>query len=165
MQRLGKLKTLKLSVYIEADFAGEASTLKSTTSYVLLLGSGIVQWHLKGQSITASSRADAEFIASPSAIQKLVWLHQLVQEIIYSSLRVSMLFNNNQVSLSTFKDTAYKSHCKYISVRGHQIREFIEDGKDVIIDYYYMDKMSADSVTKLLVAGKHVKCVRMYGLL
>jgi len=61
----------RLSGYVDSDFAGEATSLKSTTSYVLLHGSGIVQWHSKFQSITASSTANAEFIASVSAIQEL----------------------------------------------------------------------------------------------
>jgi len=154
----------KLSGYVDSDFAGEASSLKSTTGYVLLLGSGIVQWHSKRQSITASSTADAEFIASASAIQELVWFRQLVQEITRSSLQVSTLFNDNQASLSTFKDTTYKPHSKHIGVRVHQIREFIEDGKDVVMNYCRTDKMIADGLTKPLVVSKHLEFVRMCGL-
>jgi len=136
LQGLGKLKTgFKLSGYVDSDFAGAASSLKSTIGYVLLLGSGIVQWYSKRQSITASSTANAEFIAIESAIQELVWFRQLVQEITQSSLQVSTLFNDNQVSFSTFKDTTYKPHSKNIGVRVYQIREFIEDGKDVVMDY------------------------------
>ena len=103
------------------------------------------------------------FIASASAIQELVWFCPLVQEITRSSLRVSTLFNDNQASLSTFKDTTYKFHSKHIGVQVHQIREFIEDGQDVIMEYCQMDKMIADGLTKRLVASKHVEFVCMYG--
>src|SRR5205807_141768 len=127
-QKLGE--NSKLTGYVDADFAGDASSLKSTISYIFQLGLGIVQWHSKCQSITASSTADAEFKASASAIQELVWLRKLVQEITRSSLHVSTLFNDNQASLSTFKDTTYKPCSQYVSVRVHQIREFIEDGQD-----------------------------------
>ena len=150
---------------MDSDFAGEASSLKSTTRYVFQLGLGIVQWHSKRQSITASSTADAEFIASASAIQELVWFCKLVQEITRSSLHVSTLFNDNQASLSTFKDTTYKPHSKHIGVRVHQIREFIEDGQDVVMEYCRTDRMIADGLTKPLVASKHVEFVQMLGLL
>jgi len=91
----------------------------------------MIQWHSKRQALTATSTADAEFIASPSAIQELVWFRNLIKEIIRSELPVSTLYNDNQPSLSTFKDTAYNAHSKHIGVRVHQIREFIEDGKEV----------------------------------
>jgi len=74
MQASGELEeSFQLFGYVNADFAKEVSSLMSTTGYVLLLGSGIVQWHSKCQSITASTTADTEFIASASAIQELVW--------------------------------------------------------------------------------------------
>jgi len=166
LQESGELKEgFTLSGYVDSDFAGEASSLKSTTGYVLLLRSGIVQWHSKRQSITASSPADAESIAIASAIQDLVWFRQLVQEMTRSSLQVSTLFNDNQASLSKFKDTTYKPHSKHISVRVHQIKEFIEDGKDVVMDYSRTDKMIADGLTKPLVVSKHLELVRMCGLL
>ena len=52
-----------------------------------------------------------------------------------------------------------------MGIQVYQIREFIEDGKDVIIDYCQTDKMIADSLTKLLVASKHVEFIRMCRLL
>ena len=82
MQQSGELKEgFKLSEDVDSNFAGEASSFKPTTGYVRLLSSGIVQWHSKCQLITESSTAAAEFIASASAIQELVWFRQLVQEI------------------------------------------------------------------------------------
>src|SRR5207237_7020604 len=108
--------------------------------------------------------ADAEFIASASAIQELVWFRKLVQEITRSSLHVSILFNDNQASLSTFKDTTYKPHSKHIGVRVHQIREFIEDGQDVVMEYCWTGDMVADGLTKPLLLVKHKDFVRMCGL-
>jgi len=117
LQESGELKKdFKLSGYVNSDFAREASSLKSSTSYVLLLRSRIAQWHSKRQSITLLSMANPEFIASASAFQELLWFRQLVQEIMGSLLRVSMLFNDNQASLSTFKDTTNKPHSKHIGL-------------------------------------------------
>lgn len=64
--------------FVDADFAGDTSSLKSTTGYPLLLGTGVVQWYSKRQSITGTSTADAEFIASATAIQELVWFRHVV---------------------------------------------------------------------------------------
>jgi len=64
---------MSLSGFVDADFAGDASSLKSTIGYMFLLGTGRIPWHSKNQAITATSTADAEFIASVSAIQQVVW--------------------------------------------------------------------------------------------
>ena len=149
---------------MDSDFAGDTGTRKSTSGYVFLLGMGMIQWHSKCQALTATSTADAEFIMRASAIQELVWFQNLIQEIIRSELPVSTLYNDNQASLSMFKDTAYKPHSKQLGVRVHLIREFIEDGREVTMDYCRTDHMVADGLTKPLVLSKYILFVRMCGL-
>ena len=99
------LSPISLGGFVDADFAGDTSSLKSTTWYALLLETRVVQWYSKRQSITAISTADVEFIASATDIQELVWFRHLVSEITTSAVAVSVLYNNNQASLFTFTDT------------------------------------------------------------
>jgi len=124
----------------------------------------MIQWHSNCQALTATSTADAEFITSPLAIHERVWFRNLIKEIITSELPVSTLYNDNQASLSTFKDTGYKPHTKHIGVRVHQIREFIEDRREVTMDYCRTNDMVADVLTKPLVLSQHILFVRMCGL-
>ena len=79
----------------------------------------MIQWHSKRQAITAMSTAEADFIASMSAIQELLWFQNLVKEIIRSKLPVSILYNDNQALLTTLKDTTYKPHSKHIGIQIH----------------------------------------------
>jgi len=124
----------------------------------------MIQGHSKRQALTATSTADAEFIACGSAIQKLVWFRNLIKDIIRSELPVSTLYNHNQALLSTFKDTTYKPHSKHIGVRVHQIREFIEDGRKATMDYCRTNDMVADGLTKPLVLSRHILFVQICGL-
>jgi len=112
----------------------------------------------------ATSTADAEYIACAMAIQKLIWFRHLVSEITTSTLALSTLYNDNQVSLSTFTNTTYKPHTKHVGVGVYQVREIIEDGKEVVMNYCNTDRMVADGLTKPLVGAKHVIFVRMCGL-
>ena len=114
--------------------------------------------------MTATSTADAEFIACATAIQELIWFRHLVSEITTSSLALSTLYNDNLASLSTFMDTAYNPHSKHIGVRVYQVREIIEDGKEVVMDYCSTDRMVADGLTKPLPGAKHTIFVEMCGL-
>ena len=88
----------------------------------------------------------------------------MVAEITRTKIPTSILYNDNQASLSTFKDTTYKPHSKHIGVRVHQIREFIEDGKEVVMEYCRTGDMVADGLTKPLLLVKHKDFVRMCGL-
>jgi len=91
----GEMRGVRLAGFVDSDFASNAGTLKSTSGYVFLLGMGMIQWHSKRQALTATSTADAEFIASASAIQELVWFQNLIKEIIRFKLPVSTLYNDN----------------------------------------------------------------------
>ena len=130
----------------------------------LAYGIPVIQWHSKRQFITATSTADTEFIASATAIQELISFRHLVSEITTSTLELSTLYNDNQASLSAFMDTAYKPHSKHVGVRVCQIREIIEDGKEVVMDYCSTERMVADGLTKPLAGVKHVVFVKMCGL-
>jgi len=145
---------------VDSDLASEAGTLNSTSGYIFLLGMGMIQWHAKHQALTATSTADPKFIVSASAIHELVWFQHLIKEIIRSELPVSTLYNDNQASHSTFQDTAYKPHSKDIGIRVYEIREFIEDGREVTMDYCRTNDMLADGLTKPLVLSKHILFVQ-----
>ena len=97
-------------------------------------------------------------------IQDLIWFRHLVSEITTSTLALSTLYNDNQASISTFTDTAYKPHFKHVGVRVCQVREIIEDGKEVVMDYCSTEKMVADGLTKPLTGAKHMVFVEMCGL-
>jgi len=114
------------------------------------------QWDSKRQALMATSIADAEFIASALAIQELAWFRNMIKGIIRSELPVSTRYYNNQASLSTFKDTAYKPDSKHIGVRVHQIREFIEEGREVTMDYCRTKDIVPDGLAKPLVLSKYI---------
>jgi len=109
----------------------------------------------------ATSTVDAEFIACATAIPELIWFRHLVSEITTSTLALSTLYNENQASLSTLTDTTCKPHSKHVGVGVCQVREIIEDGKEVVMDYCGTDRMVADGLTKPLVGAKHAIFVRM----
>lgn len=66
-------------------------------------------------------------------------------------MAVSVLYNDNQLSLSTFKDTADKLHFKDVGVHVYQIRKLIKDGNVMVMEYCGTDNMMADGLTMPLV--------------
>jgi len=98
------------------------------------------------------------------AIQELFWLRHLVSGITTSTLKLRTLYNNKQASLSMFTNRVYQLHSHHVGIHVCQIREIIEDGKDVVIDYCNIERRIVDGPTKPLVGVEHVVFVKMYGL-
>ncbi|KAK9737595.1 hypothetical protein QE152_g10582 [Popillia japonica] len=72
---------LQLTIYSDADFAGDCDTRRSTTGYVSLLATGPVTWSSHRQKCVTKSTAEAEYIAASDAVAEIVWLRNFLKEI------------------------------------------------------------------------------------
>ena len=56
--------SLKLQDYVNADFAGDVDSRKSTTRFVFTLGSTTISWASNLQKITTLSTTEAVYVAA-----------------------------------------------------------------------------------------------------
>ena len=56
--------SLKLQDYVNADFAGDVNSRKSTTRFVFTLGSTTISWASNLQKITTLSTTEAVYVAA-----------------------------------------------------------------------------------------------------
>jgi hypothetical protein len=54
---------LQLHAYIDADWAGDSIDRRSTTGYYFLLGTSLISWRSKKQTIVARSSTEAKYCA------------------------------------------------------------------------------------------------------
>ena len=71
----------KLSGYVDANYAGDKHTSKSTTGYVFMFNGGLVSWCSKRQATITLSSTEAEYIALCQAAREAAWLRQLMVEL------------------------------------------------------------------------------------
>jgi hypothetical protein len=64
--------SLELRAYADADWVGDPTDRRSTTGYCFLLGSSLISWHSKKQSVVARSSTEAEYRALADATSKLL---------------------------------------------------------------------------------------------
>jgi hypothetical protein len=64
--------SLELRAYADADWAGDPTDRCSTTSYCFLLGSFLISWCSKKQSVVARSNIEAEYHALADATSELL---------------------------------------------------------------------------------------------
>lgn len=79
--QLGGTDKLTLQGYSDADYAGDIASRRSTSGYAFFVGSALVSWRSKKQSIVALSTTEAEYIAAVAAGQEGVALRSLLAEL------------------------------------------------------------------------------------
>jgi hypothetical protein len=85
--------------YSNADHGGNRNNRRSTSAYVVKIGSGAVSWMLRLQLIVALSTTEAEFIAAASVGQEVVWMRQLLGELGFAIAGPSLLLLDNQSAI------------------------------------------------------------------
>ncbi|XP_039119918.1 uncharacterized mitochondrial protein AtMg00810-like, partial [Dioscorea cayenensis subsp. rotundata] len=71
----------KLIGYTDSDWGGSPDDRKSTSGWVISLGSAAIAWSSKKQLITALSSTEAEYISVTSAACEAVRLRRLLEEL------------------------------------------------------------------------------------
>jgi hypothetical protein len=71
LEMLERYQSLRISIYTDADFAGEVDTTKSTSEITILDCFGaLVQWESKRQTTVVKFATDAEFTATAMTIEE-----------------------------------------------------------------------------------------------
>lgn len=139
----------------DADWAGDATTRRSTTGYVFLVNRAAVSWNSKLQPTVALSTTEAEYMALCAAIQEAMFLRQLLKDMGFPQPR-TVLYEDNQGCVALSKNAMTSSRSKHIDIKFHYVREMVSAGNVEVI-FCPTDQMLADSLTKALPEETLVK--------
>lgn len=89
----------ELSVYSDADYAGDKDSARSTSGFSVFVGSNLVNWKSRCQPVVAKSTTEAELIAANNAGSDDVWFSHFLQELGYPQSSSTTLFMDNQSSI------------------------------------------------------------------
>ncbi|KAK3032393.1 hypothetical protein RJ639_036410 [Escallonia herrerae] len=96
---LSSNSSLSLRAYCYAYWAGCPTTRKSTTGYIVFLGSSPISWLSKKQSIVSRSTFKAEYRAMATTASEIIWLLRLLSDLGVSHQNPVSLFCDNQAAL------------------------------------------------------------------
>ena len=160
---LSSVSKERFEVYSDADHGGNKDNGKSTTGYLVKMGTGAISWSSKLQSIVTLSTTEAEYVAAVSAAQELLWMRNLMTEMGYTLPTSSTLGIDNQSALSVAKDPEHHGRMKHLDLRYYWLRDVVNQG---IISLHHVPTalMPADILTKPLERMKTLEGVKMLGL-
>jgi hypothetical protein len=144
--------------FSDADLAGNVDTGRSTTGYVVKMGTGAVSWSSKLQSIVALSTTEAEFVAAVSAGQESIWMSQFLAELGYNTSGAAPLLMDNQSAIQVARNPEHHRRMKHLDLRYFWLRNKVVKGH-LAPRYIPTAEMAADILTKALARVK-VETVR-----
>ena len=73
--------------------------MRSTLGYCVFVGTNLVSWKSKKQSVVSRSSAESEYRAIAQSVYEIMWLHQLLVEVGIKNSVPTKLWCDNQVAL------------------------------------------------------------------
>ena len=149
------------TTYCDADFAGNIDNKRSTSGYVVKIGTGAVSWSSRLQSFNTLSTTESEYVAAVAAGQEILWLRNLFMELGFPVDSGLPLCIDDQSALSVAKNPEHHGRMKHLDLRFYWLRGTVHSGL-ITLRYVPTAEMPADVMTKPLA---RIKVAEMRGLL
>ncbi|KAK0596555.1 hypothetical protein LWI29_016765 [Acer saccharum] len=157
------VKDSKLVGFSDSDWAGCLDDMRSTSSYVFSLGSGICSWSSKKQKTVAQSSAEAEYVAAAKATSQAIWLRRILEDIGEKQEDPTVLYCDNKSAIAMGKNPISHDRTKHIAIKFHFIREAVEQGEIQLMYCRTQDQM-ADVLTKAVTRDKFIYLRELIGV-
>ena len=147
-----KLKDMAppLKIYVDADYAADRDTRRSTSGVMAFHRINMVNWLVKNQKSVALSTMEAEYMALCEASKEAVYLRQLFSEIgLMQSDESVLILEDNLACRYIATDAKHHSRAKHIDIQYHFARECNQLGKTKVTEVHTQRQL-ADYLTKYI---------------
>ena len=114
---------LSLSAYIDADWAGDPDDKRSTSGFLIYLGSNVITWSAKKQPTVSRSSTESEYRALAFASAELCWIRTLLKDLGIYINDPPILWCDNVSALAIASNPVFHARTKHIEVDFHFVRE------------------------------------------
>jgi hypothetical protein len=114
--------------YSDNDHTGDIDTSKSTSGVLFFFGKCLISWQSVKQQVVTLSSCEAEYIAASTASTQVIWLVQLLSDLLSRDTGAVELRVDSKSALALAKNPVFHERSKHIWVRHHFIRGCLEEG-------------------------------------
>ncbi|GKE36338.1 hypothetical protein Tco_1459743, partial [Tanacetum coccineum] len=137
---------LILEAFSDSDYAGSNLDRKSTTGVCEFLGSRLISWQCKKQTVVANSTTKAEYIATSHNCGQVLWIQNQMLDYGFNFMQTK-IHVDNKCSICVVKNPVYHSKTKHIEIRHHFIRDSY-DKRLIEMVKIHIDNNVSDLLTK-----------------
>lgn len=139
--------------FSDANFGECKLDGKSNSGVICFVNGGPIVWSSKKQSLVALSTCEAEYYAITETVKEILWLQSLLEDFNSQAEMPTTILTDNQSSICMIENADFMQRTKYIGVRYHYIRDYIEK-KIIKLSYCPSEYNIADMMTKPLCGTK-----------
>jgi len=150
-----KRSEMKLSGYVDADFAGDLNDRKSQYGYLFFLGDCLIDWGSWKMRMVTLSSAESELVGAVEAGKTAKWLRQLLKEILVEQTAATVIYEDNAGTIFLSETTCFSRRTRHIDVRYHFLNEVVHRGLIKLKKVASNDNL-ADIMTKALSPVKFI---------
>ncbi|GKE09762.1 putative ribonuclease H-like domain-containing protein [Tanacetum coccineum] len=128
------------------DYAGASLDRKSTIGGCQFLGSRLISWQCKKQTVVANLTTKAEYITASHCCGQVLWIQNQMLDYGFNFMQTK-IYVNNKSAICVIKNPAYHSKTNHIEIRHHFIRDSYKKRLIVMIKIH-TDHNVANLLTK-----------------
>ncbi|GJY38710.1 ribonuclease H-like domain-containing protein [Tanacetum coccineum] len=130
----------------DSDLLVQVLDRNITTGGCQFLGSRLISWQCKKQTVVANSTTEAEYVAAASCCGQVLWIQNQMLDYGYNFMNTK-IFIDNESTICIVKNPVFHSKTKHIEIRHHFIRDSNEK-KLIQMIKIHTDQNVADLLTK-----------------
>ena len=136
----------EIIAYVDADYAGDEETRRSTTGFIITMGGTPTSWCSKLQHCVSTSTAESEYYSLSECSKHCIWYLNILKEL---DFKINFINIINKATIYNSKNQSINPKTKHIDIRFHYVRELIKENK-IKLNYVKSEKNLADGFTKYL---------------
>nr|GEX77392.1 putative ribonuclease H-like domain-containing protein [Tanacetum cinerariifolium] len=134
------------------DYVGASLDRKSTKGGCQFLGSRLISWQCKNQTVVANSTTEAEYIAASHRCGQVLWIQNQMMDYRYNFMH-TRIHVVNESAICVIKNPFYHSKTKHIKIRHHFIRDSYKKRLIEMVKIH-TDNNVVDLLTKAFDVGR-----------
>jgi len=141
-------KEKDLKIFVDADYAGDQTTRKSTSGFLIMIGDSPTSWYSKLQNCVATSTAESEYYSISDCAKHSMWYINVLNEL-NINIKYAIINVDNNAAIYNCQNQSINTRSKHIDIKYHHIRDLIKKNK-IKLKYIKSSENLADGFTKYL---------------